>query len=289
MQIYEKKQRISKKNRKNLVNMKIICNFAVSYFLVGGTVRLLVAGIFYALTLQTYGSVTPCKFVMDLLLPIRSMTTGSAEPFLFSASEQIFSEMSNQNKICPQGNNSTLPATYAHETGIQTFSFEGTHDVQVVTINNEPWFVAVDVCKVLGLPNATNALLPLYHDEKFPLKLLRGRGERVVNVVNESGLYTLIMGSYKPNAKQFRKWVTSEVLPSIRKTGQYATPTVISDNGRETAYWKNKYDQCVDIMVLMSESQKAMSANYRDLSSLYRTMVEDYTRLQLKLVKQANK
>lgn len=103
------------------------------------------------------------------------------------------------------------------------FDFRG-HSVRAVSIGGEPWFVATDACKVLGLTNTTTALLALDEDERSKFSLGR-QGE--VNIVNESGLYTLILrcrdavtkGS-KPHA--FRRWVTSEVLPSIRKTGTYS-------------------------------------------------------------------
>jgi len=104
----------------------------------------------------------------------------------------------------------------------QTFTFEGTIDVQVVIIEDNPWFVASDVCRVLGLQNPTERLkTTLESDEFLPYVLHRAGQQRTVNVVNESGLYALIFQSRKPIAKKFRKWVTSEVLPAIRKTGKY--------------------------------------------------------------------
>ena len=90
--------------------------------------------------------------------------------------------------------------------------------VRTVTIDNEPWFVAKDVCEVLGHTNPTMAMQMLEDDERTKLSLGRAGA---TNVVNESGLYTLIIKSNKPSAKKFRKWITSEVLPSIRKTGGY--------------------------------------------------------------------
>ncbi|NPA64475.1 MAG: phage antirepressor Ant [Epsilonproteobacteria bacterium] len=91
----------------------------------------------------------------------------------------------------------------------------------VVDERGEPWFVAKDVCSVLGLDNVTKALLKLDEDEKGLKKIQTPGGEQEVNVINESGLYTLILRSNKPQAKRFRKWVTSEVLPMIRKYGGY--------------------------------------------------------------------
>jgi prophage antirepressor-like protein len=91
-------------------------------------------------------------------------------------------------------------------------------------INNEPWFVAKDVCDALNLSNVTESLRGLDEDEKLTSAVLRAGQNREMNLVNESGLYSLIFQSRKPEAKSFRKWVTSEVLPAIRKTGAYVNP-----------------------------------------------------------------
>lgn len=101
---------------------------------------------------------------------------------------------------------------------------ENDKGVQVEMINNEPWFVAKDICDILEIENATVSLRNLDGDEKLPYVVLRAGQNREVNLVNESGLYNLIFQSRKPQAKAFRKWVTSEVLPAIRKTGFYETP-----------------------------------------------------------------
>lgn len=94
--------------------------------------------------------------------------------------------------------------------------------VRVVSLGDEPWFVAKDVCDVLGLSNTTEALKGLDEDEKHQLTAniinpeVGGRG---TYVINESGLYSLVLRSRKPQAKAFKKWITAEVLPTIRKTG----------------------------------------------------------------------
>jgi len=104
----------------------------------------------------------------------------------------------------------------------KVFTFNPSNQpVQVEVINNQPWFVAKDVCDCLKLGNATEALRNLDVDERLPSVVMRSGQKREVNLVNESGLYNLIFQSRKPEAKAFRKWVTSEVLPSIRKTGGY--------------------------------------------------------------------
>lgn len=112
-------------------------------------------------------------------------------------------------------------------TELIPFDFEG-QQVRVVTdAQGEPWFVAADVCTALNLPNTTRALERLDQDEQALISIQGiSRGNDVVNVVNEPGLYGLVLGSRKPEAKRFKRWVTHEVLPAIRKTGTYSMPRV---------------------------------------------------------------
>ncbi|MFZ5557508.1 MAG: Bro-N domain-containing protein, partial [Pseudomonadota bacterium] len=92
----------------------------------------------------------------------------------------------------------------------------------VTDAQGEPWFVAADVCAVLELPNTTRALARLDPDEQALISIQGiSRGNDQVNVVNEPGLYSLVLGSRKREAKRFKRWVTHEVLPAIRKTGRY--------------------------------------------------------------------
>ena len=90
--------------------------------------------------------------------------------------------------------------------------------------DGEPWFVAADVCKALEVINPSDALKRLDEDERARLNLGR-QGE--ANVINEPGLYSLVLGSRKPQAKEFKRWITHEVIPSIRKHGAYATEETI--------------------------------------------------------------
>jgi prophage antirepressor-like protein len=116
------------------------------------------------------------------------------------------------------------------------FSFDG-REVRVVDIEGEIWFVAADVCAALDLSQITRALDRLDDDERkivdySTLTISKGRKNqglsdfdpKSVNIVNESGLYSLVLTSRKPQAKRFKKWVTAEVLPAIRKTGSYRHP-----------------------------------------------------------------
>ncbi len=108
---------------------------------------------------------------------------------------------------------------------IKTFSF-GAAPVRVIEINNEPWFVASDVGAVLQLTNVRSSVALLDDDEKGVSTIDTRGGLQEIGIVSESGLYTLILKSRRPEAKPFRKWVTSEVLPSIRKTGSYGQPAI---------------------------------------------------------------
>ena len=108
---------------------------------------------------------------------------------------------------------------------IQIFNNPEFGEIRTVVIDNEPWFVGKDVANALGYAKERNAVQK-YVDEDDALKwgVLTNGGEQSMTVINESGLYSLIFGSKLESAKKFKKWVTSEVLPSIRKTGGYIMP-----------------------------------------------------------------
>ncbi|WP_088291608.1 BRO family protein [Bacillus mycoides] len=108
---------------------------------------------------------------------------------------------------------------------LQVFNNNELGQVRTVIQGEDVWFIAKDVCEVLEIKNTTVAIQKLDSDEvtKFNLGGLSGE----TNIINESGLYSLIMTSRKPQAKAFKKWVTSEVLPSIRKHGAYMTDQVL--------------------------------------------------------------
>lgn len=107
---------------------------------------------------------------------------------------------------------------------LQIFNYNGG-EVRTVQKDGEPWFVLKDVCNALGISNPTMTANRLDADEVTKLDLGGLSGE--TNIINESGLYNVILRSDKPEAKPFRKWVTSEVLPSIRKHGAYMTPETL--------------------------------------------------------------
>ena len=103
---------------------------------------------------------------------------------------------------------------------IQIFKYEN-NDVRTVEMNGEPWFVLKDVCKALGIAKYRDVADRLDADERAPVRVDTLGGAQEMTCINESGLYSVILRSDKPAAKPFRKWVTSEVLPSIRKNGGY--------------------------------------------------------------------
>lgn len=106
---------------------------------------------------------------------------------------------------------------------VTPYIFEN-HQVRVVTINGEPWWVAADVCAVLKLANPRDVVSRLHSDDVGQTDVHSpSRGQnRPTNIINESGLYELIIRSDKPEARKFRRWVTRDVLPQIRKTGGYS-------------------------------------------------------------------
>jgi len=106
----------------------------------------------------------------------------------------------------------------------QIFSFQELPLQTHIDEHGNPWFVAQDVCRILGLTNPSDAIKRLDPDEKLVSLLSRPGQRRPVSLVSESGLYKLVLRSNKPKAKIFIKWVTAEMLPAIRKTGHYEVP-----------------------------------------------------------------
>lgn len=112
---------------------------------------------------------------------------------------------------------------------LKQFNFE-SNQVRALLINNEPWFVGKDVALSLGYKDTSDALKKHVTDEDKLTRCFADSGQnRQMYVINESGLYALIFGSKLESAKRFKHWVTSEVLPQIRKTGSYATPQLTGE------------------------------------------------------------
>lgn len=104
---------------------------------------------------------------------------------------------------------------------VQLFNFEN-HEVRSLLINSEPWFVGKDVAKILGYKDTSDALKKhIDEEDKLTRRFADSGQNREMYIINESGLYCLVLSSKLPSAKKFKRWVTSEVLPALRKTGQY--------------------------------------------------------------------
>ena len=136
----------------------------------------------------------------------------------------------------------------------QLFNFEG-NEVRTILIENEPYFVGKDVAEVLGYKRTADAIKQHVDGEDKLTRQFTDSGQnRNMTIINESGLYALIFGSKLESAKRFKRWVTSEVLPAIRKHGAYATPQTIDD-------WLNNPDMMIKALEqLKSEREQRLIA-----------------------------
>ena len=136
------------------------------------------------------------------------------------------------------------------DKALQVFDFH-ENTVRVIMCDGEPWWVAKDVCDALGINNSRKAVNALDDDEKNSVTISYGnRGNPNMTVVSESGLYSLIFRSNKPAAKKFKRWVTHEVLPQIRRTGMYAMNNVIKQLSSEVDELHKKIDEMYPLQVL---------------------------------------
>ncbi len=108
---------------------------------------------------------------------------------------------------------------------LKIFEDENHSKFRVMDINGEPWFVLSEVCRELGISNTSDTASKLDDDEKGVAEIDTLGGKQKLRIINESGLYSIILRSNKPDAKKFKKWITSAVLPAIRKTGGYGLTT----------------------------------------------------------------
>ena len=112
---------------------------------------------------------------------------------------------------------------------IRAFNSDQFGEVRTVTIDDEPWFVAADVCRALEIGNSRMATERLDDDEKGVSLIDTPGGQQELTIINEPGLYSLVLGSRKPEAKAFKRWITHEVIPAIRKHGVYAVDELLND------------------------------------------------------------
>ena len=135
------------------------------------------------------------------------------------------------------------------ENAIKIFENEEFGSVRTMEINGEPYFVGKDVAEILGYANTSKALIDHVDDEdKLNNETLSSLGQRGGWLINESGLYSLILSSKLSNAKKFKRWVTSEILPAIRKTGSYSIQSkpdsyTIEDPAARARRWAEEYEE----------------------------------------------
>lgn len=144
---------------------------------------------------------------------------------------------------------------------LQVFENVEFGQIRTVMVDSEPWFVATDVCKALGIANSPHAVSRLEDDEKNTIVLNDSIGNPEKTIVNEYGLYNLILTSRKPEAKKFKRWVTHEVLPSIRKTGGYQV-----ESAKPAVPFKEQVE-CVGVIADMLRVNDAGKINM--LTALY--------------------
>ena len=130
---------------------------------------------------------------------------------------------------------------------LQIFNSEEFGDIRTITIDNEPWFVGIDVAKSLGYANPKNAVPKhVSEEDKLNTQIEYAGQRREVTIINESGLYSLIFGSKLESAKRFKRWVTSEVLPAIRKTGSYQKPMTIAEQIQLLALGNQNHEERIE-------------------------------------------
>ena len=149
--------------------------------------------------------------------------------------------------------------------GVETSSV-----VRVVDINGEPWFVAADICAALELNNTSMAVAGLDDDERDVSSVDTRGGPQSATVISESGLYSLVLRSRKPEAKQFKRWITHDVLPAIRKTGSYsiALPD-FSDPAAAARAWADEVDAKRTAQIALEQAKPAVEfvAKYAEAAS----------------------
>ena len=142
-------------------------------------------------------------------------------------------------------------------TDVQIFNSQDFGDIRTVTIDGEPWFVGKDVAEALGYEKPTDAVRKRVDDEdRGSSKMETPSGMQNMTIINESGLYALVFGSKLESAKKFKKWVTSEVLPAIRKNGSYSMPISTNDKIMLLAQGHMELQQEVDSIKKDMESLK---------------------------------
>ena len=149
------------------------------------------------------------------------------------------------------------------ENNLEIFTNPEFGNIRIIDKNGEPWFIGKDVAEALGYEASRNAITKHVDDEDKLTHQISAPGQnRNMTVINESGLYSLIMSSKLPQAKAFKRWVTSEVLPAIRKHGNYAAPKQ-----------ENK-SKSIDLEIRLNNSKARMASEYRRIAEM--TDIKEY-------------
>lgn len=153
---------------------------------------------------------------------------------------------------------------------LKIFANEEFGQVRTVTIDGEPWFVGKDVAAALGYKDTINAIKDhVDSDDKRGWRITTPGGEQTMTIINESGVYSLIFGSKLESAKRFKRWVTSEVLPTLRKTGHYEMPDIKS-------IYDRKATSVGEVVNLVRIQQKAMERRGCGQQAISEMMAETF-------------
>lgn len=133
------------------------------------------------------------------------------------------------------------------ETGLSVFANEKFGEVRVIMKNGDPWFVAKDICKALDLTDVSKTVSLLDDDERGTNSIRTPSGDQQMLIISEPGMYSLVLRSRKPEAKAFKRWITHEVIPAIRKTGTYSKDSQLvipnfSNPAEAARAWANEYE-----------------------------------------------
>lgn len=155
---------------------------------------------------------------------------------------------------------------------MQVFEHPAFGEVRTVLIDGEPWFVGKDVAQMLGYSNARDALTRAVDDEDKKMSGIPtpSRGVQEMTIINESGLYSLIMSSKLPTAKAFKRWVTSEVLPTIRRQGSYSVQQSITPAQLIAAQ--------AQVLVQMEQRMDAIQSQQTELAQRVETAIKVFSR-----------
>ena len=150
---------------------------------------------------------------------------------------------------------------------LQVFKYNGQHQIRTTVIDGEAWLFAKDVCDVLGISNARDAVRELDDDEKMTVANTDGHsgqrgGAQSYNIINEAGLYKLTFKSRKPAAKEFTRWVTHEVLPSIRRSGMYLTDEAAEAYVNDPEKFRQMAEKCSALERKVAEMERRLNQEH---------------------------